>query len=149
MVEVVDAARTKRDRLRRRAVRDLEHDARALIAAKKHEEALRMIEYMARNLPGPGRPQVRAGGRWRFAHYAGATTDNLGQPRCQRRGCRRHLRSDQPLACSPECAEALIDLALLNLSRLGPELQRSDREQETEQDVEAFIEERLALEERR
>ncbi len=72
-----------------------------------------------------------------------------GQPRCQRQGCRRHLRRDQAIACSPGCAKALIDLAMLNLSRLGPELEKQYREFETGADVEAFIDERFANEERR
>lgn len=98
-----------------------------------------MVEHMARNVPGPGRPQVRAGYGWRFAHYAGVINADDGQPRCQRRGCRRHLRRDQALACSPKCAEALTDLALSNLTRLGPELERRDHVDDSEQDIEAFI----------
>lgn len=113
--------RRNRARRKQRAARELYRDTQALLGAQRKEEAHRMVDCLASQLPGPGRPRIRDMARL-FSHYAGNV--NGAQSRCRRPGCRRHLRRDQSLACSRRCADELIKAALLNLSRLREEIER-------------------------
>jgi hypothetical protein len=142
------------ERFRRRALREAQLDAEALAGVLRREEAHRMVEHLASQIPGPGRPRVRDMEKL-FSDYAGSTDGE--QPRCRRPGCRRHLRRDQALACSPHCADELIKAALFNLSRLreevehrataaADEIERRALLEQSEQ--EAFVAEHLAAYER-
>lgn len=90
---------------------------------------------------GPGRPAFRGRGPRKYWHYAGST--NGVQPRCHRPGCRRHLRRDQPVACSPECEEALLEYALRTLAILLTPERVKERLDKAEHALDDFIEERI------
>lgn len=55
-----------------------------------------------------------------YRHYAGKKFFGKA-PYCRARGCRKRLRVHQPLACSPECLEAVIDQAQEILNGLNEE----------------------------
>lgn len=58
----------------------------------------------------PGRPVELLPEERGFRHYAGFMFGR-SRPRCKRRGCRKFLKRDQPLACSDECKREMIEEA--------------------------------------